>query len=427
MNKSWQECSLGEILEIERGGSPRPIKEYITQDTDGINWVKISDTKNITKYIQYTLQKIKPSGLQKSRKVYPGDFILSNSMSFGKPYIMDIEGAIHDGWLVLRDNNNLLNKDYLYHILSSPFVYNQFSKLAKGSSVKNLNINLVSTVRINLFPLPEQRAIVSKIEQLFTDLDQGISDLKKAQEQLKIYRQAVLKKAFEGEYRNQKLGVISEVKRGKSKHRPRNDKSLFGGDYPFIQTGEIRATNGGVIMKYTNTYSEKGLAQSKLWPKGTLCLTIAANIGETAFLGFDACFPDSIVGIIPSDNILAPKYLNYYIQKIKKEMDSKASATAQKNINVRFLESLNIPTPSLEIQHQIVRGIESRLSICDKIEENIKDGLLKAVALRQSILKKAFEGMLLSKDEIERCKQEADYEPASVLLEKIRKENKNQK
>ena len=152
MNKSWQECSLGEILEIERGGSPRPIKEYITQDTDGINWVKISDTKNITKYIQYTLQKIKPSGLQKSRKVYPGDFILSNSMSFGKPYIMDIEGAIHDGWLVLRDNNNLLNKDYLYHILSSPFVYNQFSKLAKGSTVKNLNINLVSTVRINLFP-----------------------------------------------------------------------------------------------------------------------------------------------------------------------------------------------------------------------------------------------------------------------------------
>jgi len=237
-----------------------------------------------------------------------------------------------------------------------------------------------------------------------------------------------LKKAFEGELTREKLGEIAEVKRGKSKHRPRNEKSLFGGKYPFIQTGEIRATNGGTITKYEKTYSEKGLAQSKLWPKGTLCLTIAVNIGETAFLGFDACFPDSVVGIVPNDKILNSKYLNFYIQKIKEEIDSKASATAQKNINLRILEALYIPTPTIGKQLNIVKEIESSFSVCDKIEESIKTSLEKAQALRQSILKKAFEGKLLTAAEIEKCKQEPDYEPASVLLERIKKEKlKNEK
>jgi type I restriction enzyme S subunit len=239
-----------------------------------------------------------------------------------------------------------------------------------------------------------------------------------------MYRQAVLKKAFEGEFAIHKLGEIAVVSRGKSKHRPRNDKSLFGEKYPFIQTGEIRTANGGTFKKYSNTYSKKGLAQSKLWPKGTLCLTIAANIGETAFLGFDSCFPDSIVGIKPNNEVLSDKYLNFYIQKIKKDIDNKASATAQKNINVRFLNALEIPLPSLKYQKDIVREIESRLSICDKVEQSITEGLQKSEALRQSILKKAFEGKLLSEAEIEKCKQEADYEPASELLEKIKKEKK---
>src|SRR5690606_20986716 len=210
---------------------------------------------------------------------------------------------------------------------------------------------------------------------VFSSLDAGIADLKKVQEQLKIYRQAVLKKAFEGEAKIKLLKDIAEVKRGKSKHRPRNDKKLFGCPYPFIQTGEVRKANGGIIKNFENTYSEFGLQQSKLWPKGTLCLTIAANIGETAFLGFDACFPDSVVGIKPDDELLNSKYLNFYIQKIKEEMDSKASATAQKNINVRILDALDIPLPSLKEQHQIVQEIESRLSVCDAVEQNIADSL----------------------------------------------------
>lgn len=198
MKEDWVECLLGEILTIERGGSPRPIKEFLTQDKNGVNWIKIGDATNSAKYILKTVQKIKPSGLKKSREVFPGDLLLSNSMSFGRPYIMGIKGAIHDGWLVIRDNK-YLDKDFLYYALGSPTTFNQFSKKAKGSTVKNLNIGLVSDVNIQLVSLPEQKAIVKKIEELFSSLDSGIADLKKAQDQLVIYRQAVLKKAFEGE------------------------------------------------------------------------------------------------------------------------------------------------------------------------------------------------------------------------------------
>ena len=189
-----------------------------------------------------------------------------------------------------------------------------------------------------------------------------------------------------------KLGIVS---RGKSKHRPRNDASLFGGKYPFIQTGEIREAKGGTISTYSQTYSEKGLEQSRLWPKGTLCLTIAANIAETAYLGFGACFPDSVVGIIARQDRLNLDYFNCYIQLIKQMIEQQASATAQKNINVDYLDNLQIPLPPLPEQQRIVKEIEMRLSQAEAAEARIAEALQKTEALRQSILKKAFSGELV--------------------------------
>jgi len=145
-----------------------------------------------------------------------------------------------------------------------------------------------------------------------------------------------------------KLSDLGELARGKSKHRPRNDKKLFGGKYPFIQTGEVRAANR-IIKKYEQTYSEFGLEQSKLWQKGTLCITIAANIAETAFLGFDACFPDSIVGFSASKAVL-PEYIELFIKSARTKIESYAPATAQKNINLNTLENLIVPYCSLTEQ-----------------------------------------------------------------------------
>ena len=192
-----------------------------------------------------------------------------------------------------------------------------------------------------------------------------------------------------------KLSDLGELARGKSKHRPRNDKKLFGGKYPFIQTGEVRAANR-IIKKYEQTYSEFGLEQRKLWQKGTLCITIAANIAETAFLGFDACFPDSIVGFSASKAVL-PEYIELFIKSARTKIESYAPATAQKNINLNTLENLIVPYCSLTEHTQIVAILESKLTACDQLAAELAKQLKQAELLKQSVLKAAFSGSLLDK------------------------------
>ena len=169
--KSWEWVRFSTLVEIVRGGSPRPIKDYLTSEVDGINWIKIGDTEKGKKYINNVKEKIKKSGLNKTRFVKKGTFLLTNSMSFGRPYILNVDGAIHDGWLAISNYENSLNKDYLFYILSSNVVYSQFLSLISGAVVKNLNSDKVASILIPLPPLPEQSRIVDKIEQSFAIID----------------------------------------------------------------------------------------------------------------------------------------------------------------------------------------------------------------------------------------------------------------
>ena len=166
MPESWECVRLGAFNEIERGGSPRPIKQYITEDSNGINWIKIGDTIKGDKYIYSTKEKIKPEGMKKSRYVEEGDFLLTNSMSFGRPYILKTNGCIHDGWLVIKLNDKLFYQDFMFYLLSSNFIFEQFSKLSAGSAVKNLKIDSVKKVFVPVPPLNEQKRIVKKIEEI---------------------------------------------------------------------------------------------------------------------------------------------------------------------------------------------------------------------------------------------------------------------
>lgn len=310
-----------------------------------------------------------------------------------KSYIIKGKAWVNNHAHIISGKKGACNQ-YLNYFLNS-FDYKDY---VNGTTRLKLTQGNLVEIPIPLPPLPIQHAIVSRIESLFAELDKAEEHLRTAQQQLKIYRQAVLNHWLnneDGKWKMVKLGDVAEIKRGRSKHRPRNDKSLFGGKYPFIQTGEIREANGGTITKFSQTYSEKGLEQSRLWPKGTLCLTIAANIAETAYLGFDACFPDSVVGILAKENMLSLGYFNFSIQLIKQEIENKASATAQKNINVEFLENLDIFLPPLSEQQRIVEEIESRLSQTEATEACIAESLHQTEALRQSILKKAFSGELI--------------------------------
>ena len=163
MKEGWEYKKLGEVCSIERGGSPRPISDYITDAENGINWIKIGDAVEGSKYIMATAEKIKPEGMKKSRFVHKGDFILSNSMSFGKPYILGVDGCIHDGWLVISQSSEVFFHDYLYWILSSAYAYFQFCGQVSGAVVKNLNSDKVANSVFPLPPLAEQKRIVQKL------------------------------------------------------------------------------------------------------------------------------------------------------------------------------------------------------------------------------------------------------------------------
>ena len=197
--EGWVEKRLGDVCEIARGGSPRPIKAFLTDDEDGINWVKISDASSSSKYIYNTAEKIVQAGVKRSRLVHNGDFLLSNSMSFGRPYIMRTTGCIHDGWLVLSAYEKYLNQDFLYQVLGSQYVFEQFDKLAAGSTVRNLNIDLASSVIIPIPPKSVQDALAIKN----TELDQEVQHLESIYQQklaaLDELKQSLLHQAFNGD------------------------------------------------------------------------------------------------------------------------------------------------------------------------------------------------------------------------------------
>lgn len=195
----WEERKLGDTCVVERGSSPRPIDKYQTDSPDGVNWIKIGDTKGIDKYIYTTKEKITKEGAEKSRYVKDGDFILSNSMSFGKPYIMKTDGYIHDGWFVFR-LPDYLDKDFFYYLLTSPNVQKQIQSLGAGAIVKNISGDLVKKVDL-FFPKSrtEQQSIVRQLDTLRAQTQKLEAVYRKKLEDLEELKKSILQKAFAGE------------------------------------------------------------------------------------------------------------------------------------------------------------------------------------------------------------------------------------
>lgn len=321
----------------------------------------------------------------------------------------------------LIPSSKLLPK-YLYYFCC----HFNFTALDKSTTIPSLAKRDLENIEMNVPPLDEQSRIVTRIDELFSELDKAVDTLKTTKEQLAVYRQAILQQAFIGnsnyhkrkssipkaefkpvdakelvqlaslpqEWKYVYLSDLGNLSRGKSSHRPRNDPKLFeNGVYPFFQTGDVKGAQKD-LYNCEKKYNDVGLAQSKLWPAGTLCITIAANIAETCFLGVDGCFPDSIVGFIPNDNLVLKEYIRFFIEASKLKLWAYAPATAQKNINLSTLENLIVPYCGIEEQQYIVQKIEEIDSVCNKLEQTIDIALAQADAMRQSILKQAFEGKL---------------------------------
>ncbi len=217
------------------------------------------------------------------------------------------------------------------------------------------------------------------------------------------------------------LPDVGYMNRGKSRHRPRNAPHLYDGPYPFIQTGDI-AQAGGRITEHRQTYSEAGLAQSRIWPSNTVAITIAANIANSAILTYDACFPDSVVGVIPDADVALPGFIEFFIRTAKHDLELYAPATAQKNINISILNDLAVPLPPLDEQREIVRRVESLFALADSIDQRVRLVTRWAEALTQSILARAFRGELVPTEAELAQVEDRAYESADQLLLRIGQE-----
>ena len=386
------------------------------------------------------------------------DVLISVRAPVGPTNLCRERSCIGRGLAAIRANDSTTSQFILYNLRN---IEDWLSKQGTGSTFTAISKNDLESIEILLPPLSEQRRIVAKLEKLLHKVDACKERLGKIPDILKRFRQSVLAAACSGRLtadwreNNQNVGAIrrvaqtgrgtasplqngdagavlpeipttwrwvklpetGEMNRGKSRHRPRNAPFLFGGRYPFIQTGDI-AQSGGRITSHKQTYSKAGLEQSRLWPAETICITIAANIAESALLTYPACFPDSVVGIITDNKVCVSEYVEYFIRIAKADLSTFAPATAQKNINIAILNELSVPLPPLPEQQEIVRRVEALFKTADEIEARYKKAKAFVDKLTQSILAKAFKGELVPQD--------PNDEPASVLLERIKAERAKQ-
>ena len=265
---TWEQRKFSDLVQIERGGSPRPIDDFITDSPDGLNWVKIGDAPAQGNYITKTAEKIKPEGLSKTREVHPGDLILSNSMSFGKPYIMGIDGCIHDGWLLIRNTYKVFDLTFLCHLLGTPQMIIQYKSLAAGSTVNNLNKELVGNTVVTIPTIKEQRVLGQYLETL----DNLITLHQRKYDKLTNVKKSMLEKMFPQNGSNvpeirfkgfteaweqRKLGEVAKYRNGKA-HENCIDES---GKY-IVVNSKFVSTNGTVI-KQSNMQNEP-LAQNEI-------------------------------------------------------------------------------------------------------------------------------------------------------------------
>ena len=273
------------------------------------------------------------------------------------------------------DDKQIIPKYFFYYLTTI-----KLEEMATNPTRPSLTQAILDKVKIPIPPLEIQEKIVQTLDKFTDYVTELTSELTSRKKQYSFYRDKLL--SFEDEVYQVEWKTLSEIAkdfgRGKSKHRPRNDARLYGGDIPFIQTGDIREA-GKWIKNYSQTYSAFGVEQSKKWEKGTLCITIAANIAETGLLGFEACFPDSIIGFVANPEFAITEYVYYYLNSIKDYLANKSYGSAQDNLNLSTFSSLKIPVPSLEIQSRIVQVLDNFDTVCNDL--NI--GLPKEIELRQ--------------------------------------------
>lgn len=449
MREDWIECTIKDISKIINGDRGKNYPSRTHYVSNGLPFVSAGNINDSNKLEKNSLNFISQErfDLLKGGFLKQGDILFCIRGSLGKLaiYDLDIDGAIASSLVIVRRLKSVEEK-YLLYYLSSFSIKLFINEFNNGTAQPNLSAKDFSNFKFPLPPIPEQRAIVKKLESLFSSLDAGVADLKKAQQQLKIYRQGVLKKAFEGEltkkvvknclpesWKTVKIVDLVDKDKNALKAGPFGSslKKEFYKDTGYKIYGQEQVINNNPYFGnyYVDEQKYNELYSCRVKPNDIL-ISLVGTVGKVLLLPND-CLPGIInprlVKITLDLNKYLPSFFKYYFESafVKSFYSGETRGTTMDVLNLGIIKTIPFPLPPIEEQHQIVKQIESRLSVCDSIEQNIKESLSKAEALRQSILKKAFEGNLLTAQELAECKQAVDYEPASVLLERIKAEQKS--
>jgi type I restriction enzyme S subunit len=391
---SWATAALGEIFEVARGGSPRPIEDYLTDDADGLNWVLIGDATVSGKTITETKKRIRREGLSKTRSVKPGDFILSNSMSFGRPYIMGISGCIHDGWLLLRPKSDKIYPDYFYYLLGSSGVYQHFASRAAGATVKNLNSEIVREVEVSFPPLDEQRRIATLLDQA--------DDLRRKRRQAQVrfdgLAEAIFVKMFgSGQLRQTNVSRLDKYLTFVTSGGRDWSKYYSSIGTRFIRSLDVQMNSiGGDDIVFVDP-PDNAEARRTRTQTGDVLLTITGSrIGRVASL------PNELAGAYISQHVailrvnsdaILPRYLSFFLSLGaggQRQIAKAQYGQTKPGLNFEQIRDFLIPIPPIQQQEAFLRSLVS----LDVSRGSLHRHATKLDNLFQSLQHRAFRGEL---------------------------------
>ena len=390
----WEQRKFSELVTIERGGSPRPIDKFITKDENGLNWVKIGDAPEQGNYITKTVEKIKPEGLSKTREVHPGDLILSNSMSFGRPYIMAIDGCIHDGWLAIRDTNKKFDLKFLCIMLGTDNMLSQYKAMAAGSTVNNLNKELVGGTTVSYPSMDEQ----VKIGEYFSNLDNLITLQQCKCDKIKELKSCMLQNlfpkkgdtkpeirfpAFTDDWEQRKLSDLVIIERGGSP-RPIEDFITDSADgLNWVKIGDA-PEQGNYITKTAEKIRPEGLSKTREVHPGDLILSNSMSFGKPYIMGIDGCIHDGWLAIREVQRNFDLKFLCVLLgtNQMLEQYRSYAAGSTVNNLNKELVGSMTVRYPNKDEQRQIGEYFEQL------------DHLITLHQRKCDVLKKMKKGML---------------------------------
>ena len=377
-------AKLGDICTFQSGGTPsKSNSEYFNGSIPWITTVALTGD-----YIDKNdaVDWITDKAIQESAaKIVPENSIMVGTrVGIGKVAINAVPmSTSQDIVSLINIDDTKWDKKFLCKVILAR--NNVLLSQARGATIKGIKIDTLAKLEIPEIPLNEQRRIAAVLDKVSGLIAKRREQLDKLDELVKArFVEMFGDPSANSQWPTQKLSKLGELNRGVSKHRPRNDPDLLGGPYPLIQTGDV-SNSGLYISDYSSTYSELGLAQSRLWKEGTLCITIAANIAQTSILAFDACFPDSVVGFLPGEKTNAV-FVHYWFSFFQKILEEQAPQVAQKNINLKILSDLDVIVPPYNLQ----ADFSDFVGQIEKSKLTIQQSLDKLEVLKKALMQQYF-------------------------------------